>query len=55
MQAIFRRGERKAARRAKLLAIICLYFLGGAGLDGICAVRLQNQALWAADTLFLFA
>ena len=48
-----RRAE--ALRRARLLGIVCLAFLAGAVLGGICTLRLNNKALWAADVLLFFA
>ena len=54
-QALSQPGDAEAPRRAKLIGTICLAFLAGAVLGGICTPRLNNKSLWAAGVLLLFA
>jgi uncharacterized membrane protein YoaK (UPF0700 family) len=43
------------ARRAMVFGVICLAFLAGATLGGLCTSALLNKALWIVDLLLLTA
>ncbi len=54
-QALFRRPSSEAIRPTKLFGIICLSFLAGAILGGVCVSYMNNRALWVADVPLLLA
>ena len=51
------RGEMRQSgwRKFRDVGLICLGFLAGALLGGLCAPRLHNRSLWVADLLLLAA
>lgn len=52
---IFSDKDPEVVRKANLFGIICLSFMGGAILGGLCTWRMNNKALWAVDALLLLA
>lgn len=53
--ALFQRSDPDTMRRMKLFGTICLWFLAGATLGGLCVSRIYNKALWVNDVVLLFA
>jgi uncharacterized membrane protein YoaK (UPF0700 family) len=53
--AVFANTDADAGRRARLFGSICLSFLAGAVLGGLCTPRMNNKSLWIADVLLLLA
>jgi len=54
-QSVFNSGGMAAFDMAKTFGGICLAFLTGAILGGVCTVRLDNRALWIVDALLAAA
>jgi uncharacterized membrane protein YoaK (UPF0700 family) len=52
---LFARSEPATGRQARLFGTICVAFLGGAILGGLCTRWIHNKALWVVDFLLLFA
>jgi uncharacterized membrane protein YoaK (UPF0700 family) len=52
-QSVFGTSGVAAFEQSKVFGAICLAFLAGAILGGVCTVALDNHALWIVDALLL--
>ncbi len=50
-QSVFHSGGADAFEKARTFGAICLAFLAGAILGGVCTAALDNRALWVVDAL----
>ena len=50
-QGVFNSGGMAAFEQARTFGAICLAFLAGAILGGLCTAALDNRALWIVDAL----
>jgi len=52
-QGVFASGGIAAFEKARTFGAICLAFLAGAVLGGLCTAALDNRALWIVDVLLV--
>jgi uncharacterized membrane protein YoaK (UPF0700 family) len=50
-QTVFNSGGVAAFEKAKTFGAVCLAFVAGAVLGGVCTAQLDNRALWIVDAL----